>query len=99
LPAGLSGVYTVVWYTRSAEDSAWAGSTFSFTVEPPDATGVGLLGLAGLTPQAHSTATGAVFLSYNWQEAAIDVSIAVSGLAPNSVHPAHNHARTSCSAG
>ncbi|HWE60544.1 MAG TPA: CHRD domain-containing protein [Chloroflexota bacterium] len=98
LPAGLSGVYTVVWYTHSADDGAWAGSTFTFTVEPPDATGAGLLGLAGLTSQAHSTATGAVFLSYNWQEAAIDVSIAVSGLAPNSVHPAHIHAGNSCAA-
>ena len=98
LPAGLSGVYTVVWYTHSAEDGAWAGSTFTFTVEPPDATAVGLLGLAHLSPQAHSTTTGAVFLSYNWQEAAIDVSIAVSGLTPNSVHPAHIHTGTSCAA-
>ena len=98
LPAGLSGVYTVVWYTHSAQDGAYDGGTYSFTVEPPDTTGAGLLGLAGLSPQAHSTATGAVFLSYNWQEASLDVGIAVSGLAPNSVHPAHIHAGTSCAA-
>jgi methionine-rich copper-binding protein CopC len=98
LPAGLSGVYTVVWYTHSAQDGAYAGSTFTFTVNPPDGTGAGLIGLAGLTPQAHSTAAGAVFLSYNWQEAAVDVTVAASGLAPNSVHPAHIHNGTSCAA-
>ncbi|MDB5056572.1 MAG: hypothetical protein JWO59_44 [Chloroflexi bacterium] len=98
LPDGLSGVYSVVWYTLSAEDGAWAGSTYTFTVNPPDTTAIGLLGLAGLTQQANSTVTGAVFLSYNWQEAAIDVRIAVSGLAPYSVHPAHIHAGNTCAA-
>lgn len=33
LPKGLKGVYTVMWYTVSADDGHTAGFTFSFTVK------------------------------------------------------------------
>ena len=33
LPTGLKGVYTVVWYTVSADDGHQAGSSFTFTVK------------------------------------------------------------------
>ena len=33
LPKGLKGVYTVMWYTVSADDGHTAGFTFNFTVK------------------------------------------------------------------
>ncbi len=33
LPKGLKGVYTVMWYTVSADDGHTAGFTFTFTVK------------------------------------------------------------------
>jgi methionine-rich copper-binding protein CopC len=33
LPKGLKGLYTVIWFTMSADDGHKAGSAFNFTVK------------------------------------------------------------------
>jgi methionine-rich copper-binding protein CopC len=33
LPKGLKGLYTVIWFTKSADDGHIAGSAFNFTVK------------------------------------------------------------------
>jgi methionine-rich copper-binding protein CopC len=33
LPAGLKGLYTVIWFTKSADDGHVAGFSYSFTVK------------------------------------------------------------------
>lgn len=51
------------------------------------------LGLARVRPtQAGSRVGGSVFVAYNAQHGKMDVVIEISGLVPNSVHPAHIHA-------
>ena len=33
LPKGLKGLYTLMWFTQSADDGHWAGNAFNFTVK------------------------------------------------------------------
>ena len=33
LPKGLKGLYTLMWFTQSADDGHWAGNAFTFTVK------------------------------------------------------------------
>lgn len=73
-----------------ADDNAltlnrWAGS------------GVTDRAVASLLPENGSSVTGAAFLLRHGGK--VEVLLQVSGLAPNSIHPAHIHQGTSCTAG
>ncbi|HKO24047.1 MAG TPA: CHRD domain-containing protein, partial [Chloroflexota bacterium] len=61
--------------------------------------GVTSRAVATLAPQNGSKVSGVAFLIKDVHTGQVDVFTQVSGLAPYSVHPAHIHRGTSCSAG
>jgi hypothetical protein len=61
--------------------------------------GVTSRAVATLAPQNGSSASGVAFLIKDAHPGQVDVFMQVTGLAPNSDHPAHIHRGASCSAG
>jgi hypothetical protein len=113
-PAGIQVFSEDLDTTKAKGASDGAGALFGLAVAPDggfyyvnditgmldkvSATSQATLGVASISPQAGSTVNGVAVLKFNPSKSNIDVTVDVAGLAPNSVHPAHIHTGTSCSA-
>ena len=98
----------------STEPSNGAGTLFGLAIAPDGgfyyvddganalykvaASGQATLGIASISPQAGSKVNGVAILKLDPTGDKIDVTVDVAGLAPNTIHPAHIHSGTTCSA-
>ncbi len=113
-PAGIQVFAEDLDTTPVQGASAGAGTLFGLAIAPDGgfyyvddganalykvaASGQATLGVASISPQAGSKVNGVAILKLNPSTGQLDVTVDVAGLEPNTIHPAHIHSGSTCSA-